>query len=891
MSTPTGLVLAPPCHALAPRTLGAFTITAQLASGRRADVYLGHSVDRPGAPLRLRVPHAGQDARAFVREAQRSISWGGPGSVAGVEEAERGVVAWGAPVVGESLAVILDALLTEGVPLPVELAISISMGVAERLGKGARRVHGDLAPHHVIVGYDGSVALIDPAGPDEAAERASAIGRLGYRSPEHVKGEPVAAPSDVFVLGTLLYELTTATRLFGQETPREVEAAIVAGGYPRPRAVLGDHYPIELQVLLRKLLRAQPEGRFPDGDAALEGLRLAASVRAEGRTERVGEWMRARFRDRYAAWGQVLARLGVDLVDEPLDFDGDPTEAPDLLDLDPPAPPPSPAPWPVWSPPVAPSRLPAPVAHSGLPAPRPSALPSPRPPQAEIDLDEQTRPLSGVDLLSAPDRRETALDLRAPLVDHTDPSARAAEDTLDEPAPPGRAAAAARERTVVSAPAPPEDPDERTWSEAQQDEPPPTRRDAASVAWDLELPEDVDRTTDDGDLPSLLDDADLELLSGSEDATPPPTGAVLADLAADLLGEDFRERPSQPPASPRQDRPIPEPRKVRQRLDSALLDPSAAPTQIGAAAVAPPVTRPAAPSALLEGLSPPPVRPAPTPPRREQTMIVRQRVVPRDGQPEVTSSGQGAPVESTQPLVATLALGEVSDVDADALVIPVAEDEGVSRRPPGSRAALYVALAAIAAVVLAAVGWILLADRPAPSLAPIPTVRAVPAAPSPPAEPPAEPQTVTPTVTTSTGALWLEPEPEPEPDVETTTAAAPAVGEPGPAVDPDDTDALDAPGAPPRASPRAGVRPSPVLRRRPPPPPSAPKGPTDVKVTVFPANATLRVGGRALAAGAKVTVGEEPVVVTVSAEGYQEQMVELRAGQRTEIWVVLRRKK
>ena len=82
-----------------------------------------------------------------------------------------------------------------------------------------------------------------------------------------------------------------------------------------------------------------------------------------------------------------------------------------------------------------------------------------------------------------------------------------------------------------------------------------------------------------------------------------------------------------------------------------------------------------------------------------------------------------------------------------------------------------------------------------------------------------------------------------------------------------------------------------MLRRRPPPPPSAPKGPTDVKVTVFPANATLRVGGRALAAGAKVTVGEEPVVVTVSAEGYQEQMVELRAGQRTEIWVVLRRKK
>lgn len=889
MSTPTGLLLAPPCHALAPRALGAFTITAQLASGRRADVYLGHRTDTPSAPLRLRVPRAGLDARAFVREAQRAIAWGGPGSISGVEELERGVVAWGAPVVGESLAVVLASLLTEGVPLPVELAITVSMGLAERLGKGPRRVHGDLAPHHVIIGYDGSVALIDPAGPEDAAERALAPGRLGYRSPEHVKGEPVGPASDVFVLGTLLYELTTATRLFGQATPREVEAAIVAGGYPRPRAVLGDHYPIELQVLLRKLLRAQPEGRFPDGDAALEGLRLAASIRAEGQTERVGEWMRARFRDRYRAWGQVLERLGVELMDEPLDFDGDPTEAPDLLDLDlpaPPAPAPSPAPWPVWSPPVAPARLPAPVAHSGLPAPRPSALPSPRPPQADIDLDEQTRPLSGVDVLSAPDRRETALELRAPAVDHTDPSARAAEDTLDEPAPLGRAAAASRERTVVSAPAPPlaEDPDERTWSEAQQDDPPATRRDAASVAWDLELPEDVDRTTDDGELPSLLDDADLELLSGSEDATPPPTGAVLADLAADLLGEDFRERPSQPPASPRQDRAIPEPRKVRQRQDSALLDPSAAPTQLGAA-VPPPVTRPAAPTATLE--PPTPVRPAPTPPRREQTMIVRQRVIPRDGQPEVTTSAQAAP-EATQPLVATLGLAEVSDADADELVIPVADDDGARGRPTPSRTALYVSLAAVAVVVLAAVAWILLDGTASPAPAPIPTVRAVPAPPSP--EPPVAPAPTTATTAATSTATWLEP--EPEPDVESATTAALPVAPDEPAPEPEaepeaePTRAAQATGA--SASPRASARPA--LRRRPSVAPT-PKGPTEVKVTVFPANATLRVAGRALPAGARVVVGEEPVVVTVSAEGYQEQMVELRAGQRTEIWVVLRRKR
>ena len=404
-------------------------------------MYLGTSGDDP-TPLCVRVLKRTHDGRAFMREVQRAIAYGGPAAPQGVEEIDHEILAWGPLIQGESLATILDGLFAESTPMPVEQAIAIAMGIGERLGKGARRIHGDLTPHHVLIGYDGTVALIDPAGVEEAIERAGAPGRESYRSPEHVKGTPVSAASDVFVLGTLLYELTTATRLFAGATPKDTDTAILAGGYPRPRAVLGDHYPIELQVLLRKLLRAQPEGRFPDGEAALEGLRLAASVRAEGQAARVGEWMRARFSERLAAWVESMTAISRSAA---TDFDLDQTDEHAELS-------PAPAsrmgdmgaPWPAWAPPAPPSP-----SKAALSAARPkSVLPSPiglrgpgAIPIADLDGDEKTGRVDLPELMvldsSAPltsralaalERQNTAIDFNAEAAsraDTTDPHARA----------------------------------------------------------------------------------------------------------------------------------------------------------------------------------------------------------------------------------------------------------------------------------------------------------------------------------------------------------------------------------------------------------------------------------------------------------------------------------
>ena len=321
MSRP-GLIVPPPCRTIPPRRLGPYRLTASIATGRRTEVYLGARED-DRRPCLVRELSGAFDAKAFQREVNRATAFqGGPGPLR-VEEHQKVTALIGPPIVGESLATVLDAVLSGAAPLPsLDLALAVTMGVAARLGKGGpRHIHGDLAPHHIIIGYDGSISLIDPAGPEDALERAKAPGRESYRSPEHVRAEGLSPASDVFVLGILLFELTTGTRLYGGPKLQDIDAMIIEGGYPRPKNVIGDHYPIELQVLLRKLLRPQPAARYFDGEAALEGLRRAGSGQSAERTQKLGEWLRAQFKDRYSAWAKVLREHGIELPEADIAVD------------------------------------------------------------------------------------------------------------------------------------------------------------------------------------------------------------------------------------------------------------------------------------------------------------------------------------------------------------------------------------------------------------------------------------------------------------------------------------------------------------------------------------------------------------------------------------------
>ena len=107
-------------------------------------------------------------------------------------------------------------------------------------GKPLGIVHRDVSPGNIMVGYDGSVKLVD-FGIAKAAQRstktrtrhAQGQGRRTCR-PSSATGKPIDRRSDVFALGIVLYELVTARRLFKGDNDFLTMTAIVGGEVAPP---------------------------------------------------------------------------------------------------------------------------------------------------------------------------------------------------------------------------------------------------------------------------------------------------------------------------------------------------------------------------------------------------------------------------------------------------------------------------------------------------------------------------------------------------------------------------------------------------------------------------------------------------------------------------------
>ncbi|MEE2904573.1 MAG: hypothetical protein VYC39_19750 [Myxococcota bacterium] len=215
--------------------------------------------------------------------------------------------------VSEPLSLILARCLEHGSPLPLSLSVSICKGILQALQEaGAGQIHGALTPDHVLIGFDGSVAVVDPAGNKFGHELSSASKHSNYRSPEHINGSELSAASDIFLVGIYLYEMTTGGHAFLGDT-EEISNQITAARYRRPRSIVGRAYPIELQVVLRKLLNSNLEMRFDSLDVALDGLSLVISEKQKQQRKVIQSYMHKTYPERYEAWMEIFSQANITL--------------------------------------------------------------------------------------------------------------------------------------------------------------------------------------------------------------------------------------------------------------------------------------------------------------------------------------------------------------------------------------------------------------------------------------------------------------------------------------------------------------------------------------------------------------------------------------------------
>ena len=174
-------------------------------------------------------------------------------------------------------------LVAENGKLPFTVALSIAYFICQALhyahikdytlyGKTYRGlIHRDIKPENILVSKDGIVKLMDfgIARPTEVNTAGSKVmGTLVYLSPEQLNGLPLDHRSDIFSLGTVLYEMVTGSRAFPQKTLSELVQKKTAGQYRSFSSHSGE-YPERIVKVIEKSLRLHPEERY--GSAAEMG--------------------------------------------------------------------------------------------------------------------------------------------------------------------------------------------------------------------------------------------------------------------------------------------------------------------------------------------------------------------------------------------------------------------------------------------------------------------------------------------------------------------------------------------------------------------------------------------------------------------------------------------
>ncbi|WP_437575824.1 serine/threonine-protein kinase [Sorangium sp. So ce887] len=177
---------------------------------------------------------------------------------------------------GEPLNLVLrENKARGGVPLPVALRIvgeaALGLHAAHELrgrdGKLVGLVHRDVSPQNILVGYDGSVKILD-FGVAKAASNLQRTkvgqvkGKYAYMSPEQAGSEPIDRRTDVFTLGIVFYQLVTGKHPFLAENEPATVRRICDKTAVEPPRTLVPSLPEDVGRIIMKALAKPRDERF-----------------------------------------------------------------------------------------------------------------------------------------------------------------------------------------------------------------------------------------------------------------------------------------------------------------------------------------------------------------------------------------------------------------------------------------------------------------------------------------------------------------------------------------------------------------------------------------------------------------------------------------------------
>ncbi|MBE7209414.1 MAG: protein kinase, partial [Gluconacetobacter diazotrophicus] len=204
----------------------------------------------------------------------------------------------------------LNRVYRRGTRGPVAAAIRIGTQILAALeyAHGFGVVHRDIKPANILLTQGLNVKVTDFGisrliSSDTTVDQLM-IGTPSYMSPEQARGERVDPRSDLFSLGSVLYELLSGTQPFsGMDYNGTIHRLMHLPHEPLSRH--RDDVPAELAAVLDQALQKQPGDRFPDAGSFAQALRDVPH-----RTESWTGWMPGSAGDPVPATGEVATGAG-----------------------------------------------------------------------------------------------------------------------------------------------------------------------------------------------------------------------------------------------------------------------------------------------------------------------------------------------------------------------------------------------------------------------------------------------------------------------------------------------------------------------------------------------------------------------------------------------------
>ena len=270
-------------------TLSHYSIEAELGRGGMGIVYKAQDTKLDRTVAIKVLPSAAlasaDDRERFYREAKSAAQLHHPNiaSVFEIDEAVPSDAPHGtqpSPFIAMEFisGKTLQYMVREG-PLKLSDAVKMASQVAEALKAAHAKniVHRDIKSANVMITEDGIAKVLDfgLAKTNQSTmltRMGSTLGTVSYMSPEQARGQEVDGRSDLYSLGTMLYEMIAGRLPFAGEYEQAVVYSIL-NEPPEPLTALRTGVPMDLERITGKLLSKDAEYRYQSAAELLVDLK------------------------------------------------------------------------------------------------------------------------------------------------------------------------------------------------------------------------------------------------------------------------------------------------------------------------------------------------------------------------------------------------------------------------------------------------------------------------------------------------------------------------------------------------------------------------------------------------------------------------------------------